>query len=98
MADAGIGRSEFFEHEFDWETREILALLKELTEQVQRKQAQDQGVTPELILPLEEGMQLGEAVKRINNPYRVVVDLLALVDALEQELVRVTLSRMEQGS
>lgn len=90
MVDPGIGRSEVFEHEFDWETREILLALKMITERVQREHAQG-----EVVDLMRGGMELGEAVGRIQNPQRVIVDLLALVDAMEQKLVQMTLERME---
>lgn len=90
MADPGIGRSEIFDHQFDQETREILLALKMITERVQQEYAQ--GGVQDLA---RGGIELGEAVKRITNPFRVIVDLLALVDALEQKLIQTTLERME---
>ncbi len=90
MVDPGIGRSEIFEHEFDQETREILLTLKMITERVQQEHAQ--GGLKDLV---RAGVELGEAVGRIRNPQRVIVDLLALVDALEQKLIQMTLERME---
>lgn len=90
MVDPGIGRSEIFEHEFDQETREILLVLKMITERVQREHAQ--GGLKDLV---RSGVELGQAVERIQNPQRVIVDLLALVDAMEQKLIQMTLERME---
>ena len=90
MVDPGIGRSEVFDHEFDGETRELLLALKMITERVQREHAQG-----EVVDPLRPGVELGQAVGRIQNPHRVIIDLLALVDAMEQKLIQMTLEGME---
>jgi hypothetical protein len=90
MVDPGIGRSEIFEHEFDQETREILSTLKMITERVQREHAQ--GDLKDL---MRSAIELGQAVKQIKEPHRVIIDLLALVDAMEQKLIQMSLEGME---